>query len=123
MRQRIRNPHAAAAVPCELERAAHQSAGGADVLDFSRYPLEIRLAVMLVEHWLGIEQIHLAGAAVHEEVDDGLGPAREMRRARLEILGRSLLCRGHAVSIAAQQIGQGGALNAAGDAREKTAAS
>ena len=49
-------------------------------LDLAGDLVEVRLAVVLVERRLGIEQIHLARAAVHEQVDDGLGLRREVRR-------------------------------------------
>ena len=69
------------AVPLELERAAEPGAGllRVHVVDEAGAGL---LAVPLVQLRLGIEQVHLAGAAVLEEVDDALrasGP--EVRRA------------------------------------------
>src|SRR5438094_9963720 len=77
---------------------------------------------MLVEHRLGIKQVHLAGAAVHEKVDNGRGPGREVRRARLQVEGESRLgCRRRrgTVKIARQQIGQRRAMDAAGNLAEK----
>ena len=76
---------AALAVLGELERAAHQRAGVLDDLDLAGDLVEVRLAVMLVEHRLGVEQVHLARAAVHEQVDDRLRLRREVRRPRLEV--------------------------------------
>ena len=37
---------------------------------------------MLFQHRFGIEQIHLARRAIHEELDNGFRFCREMRRAR-----------------------------------------
>src|SRR5579884_589498 len=108
----------------ESKGAAHQGAGGADILDFPGDSVEVGLAVMLVEHRLGIKQVHLTGAAVHEEVNDGLGFRRKMRRTRFEIRDRAIrLCGGYTEPIAAKQIRQGGTVNPTGDAREKAAAS
>ena len=62
--------HAALPVLLEGERRAHQS---------TRLPLgrdgaaRQGLTVVLVEHRLGIERIHLREAAVHEKEDDALG--------------------------------------------------
>jgi hypothetical protein len=47
-----------------------------------------------------------------------------VRQARLEILDQALrLCGRRTVSIASEQISQGGAVNPTGDAREKGSAS
>jgi hypothetical protein len=79
VRHGIGHPHAALAMLSELERAAHQCAGATRVLDFAGDLAEVRVAVVLVEHRLRIEQVHLAGAAVHEQMDDRFGLRREVR--------------------------------------------
>ena len=56
-----------------------------DELDLAGDLVDVGLAVMLVEHRLRVEQIHLARAAVHEQVNDGLGLRREVRLPRLEV--------------------------------------
>ena len=53
-------------MPGEPERAAHQGAGILDELDLAGDPVEVGFAVVFVERRLGIEQVHLAWAAVHE---------------------------------------------------------
>ena len=85
-RHEIRNPHAGLAMLRKLERAAHQAAGllrsgkvGGDLI-------EIGFAVMFVEHRFGIEKIHLARPAVHEEVNHRFRLGREVGRARLQIV-------------------------------------
>ena len=126
VRHHLRDPRAALAVPGELERAAHQGAGVLDELDFARDLVEVRLAVVLVERRLGVEQVHLAGAAVHEQMDDRLGLGREVRRARLEVDRRiRRLFRGEdggGAEVAAEQVGQGRPGDAAGHPVEETAA-
>ena len=66
---------------------------------------------------LGIEQIHLAWTAVHEQLNDGLGARLEMRRLRTQIirlwLGVSCQRRIGVVEIGAEQRRQGGAVQAA----------
>ena len=81
VRHRVGDPRAALAVPGELERAAHDRAGALDDLDLAGDLVEVALAVLLVEHRLGVEQVHLARAAVHEQMDDGLGLRRRSAAA------------------------------------------
>ena len=80
VRQGIGNPHAALAALGKLERAFHQRPGRFGKLDFAGDLREVILPVPLVELVLGIEQVHLARAAVHEQVDDGFGPRRDSGR-------------------------------------------
>jgi len=89
MRQHVCNPHPALPVLRELEGAAHQGPGALRILDFAGDLVEIRAAVVLVQLRLGIEQVHLTGAAVHEQVDHTAGFGRNMRRSGHEI-GRKL---------------------------------
>src|SRR5258708_15378257 len=50
------------------------------------FPYTTLFRSMLFEHRLGIEQIHLARPAVHEELDDGFCFRGKVRSARLEIV-------------------------------------
>src|SRR5687767_854222 len=40
----------------------------------------------LAEHWLGIKQVHLTRAAVHEEMNNCLGFGLKVRRLGLQII-------------------------------------
>ena len=122
VRQHVRYPHAAPAMPGELIGAAHEGTGVLYVFDLAGDLVEVLLAVMLVEHRLGIKQVHLTGAAVHEKMDNGRGLGREVRRARPQVEGESSLgCRRRrrTVKIARQQIGQRGAVDAARNLAEE----
>ena len=70
VREQLADLHAALAVLLERERRSHQRAGLA--LGGDRAAGQ-RLAVVLVEHRLGIEAVDLRQAAVHEQEDDALG--------------------------------------------------
>ena len=78
VRQRLGELQARPAVPGEPVRAPEQVAG--ELLVVGHF-LGRRLAVVLGEHRLGVEQIDVARAAVHEELDDGLGPRGVVRGA------------------------------------------
>src|SRR5262249_20054526 len=83
LREQFAHLHAAFAVLLEGELRAHQRAG----LPLSlNGPARQRLAVILVEHRLGIEAIHLRKSAVHEKEDDMLR-ARGMVNTALGPLG------------------------------------
>ena len=69
----IRNLHAALPVPGEFEGGAH-----VDPLLHAAVNPGDRCPVVLVQSGLGIEGVHLAGRAFHEEEDAGLGLALEM---------------------------------------------
>ena len=73
-----------------------------------------------LEGGLGIEQVHLAGAAVHEEMDDGLGFAGEVRGLGLQIEGGRCGAGGEEVAI--EDGGEGGAVKAIDESREEVAA-
>ena len=64
-------------------------------LDLAGDLVEVRLAVVLVEHRLGVEQVHLARAAVHEQMNDGLGLRLEVRRAGPEVAGDGVASSAH----------------------------
>ena len=77
-----------------------------------------------LQGWLGVEQVHLAGTAVHEEVDHALGAAPETaeawasdRRSRARRRWRAALNRS-----CAQQRRQCGAVQAVHHARKEIAA-
>ena len=53
-----------------------------------RLPRRQRLAVVLVEHRLGVERVDLRRPAVHEQVDDVLRLRREVRLLRRERVER-----------------------------------
>ena len=63
VRHGIGNPHATLPMPGEPERAAHQRAGTLRAFHLASDLVEVFFTMMLVEERLGIEQIHLAGAA------------------------------------------------------------
>ena len=82
IRQGFGDFHARLTVAGELELRSHDGGIGAD----EREPLAFRdrsrerLAVHLGEVRLEIEEIEMARCACHEEMDDGLGLAREVAR-------------------------------------------
>ena len=78
MRPQLAEVETALAVLLELERRLHQHAGAALGLDLLARQ---RLAVVLVEHRLGIEAVDLRHATVHEQKDDLPGPGREVGAA------------------------------------------
>jgi hypothetical protein len=81
VRQRLRELGAALAVTVEAERALEQVAGEAFVVgDLGRR----RPIIVAVEHRLGVEQVDMAGTAMHEELNDGAGRAGKVRRPRLQ---------------------------------------
>ncbi len=121
VRHRVGNPHAALAVLGEVEGAPHQRAGALRILDLARDLAEVRLAVMLVEHRLGVEQIHLTGAAIHEQMNDRFGFRLEMRRAGFEI-ARGFLRQVPGEEILAEKLGQRGTVEPGADVVEQSTA-
>ena len=84
VRQRLGELGAALAVLAKAKRALEQVAGDAFIVgDLSGR----RLAVVAIEHRLGVEQIDLARPAVHEELDDGAGLRREVRLPETNVMG------------------------------------
>ena len=86
VRQQLAHPRAGLAVPGELERRPGQRQGGL-VAGHAGEPLahadgggEV-LAVHLVQQRLVVEQVQLRRPAGHEQVDDPLGPRRQVRPA------------------------------------------
>ena len=66
------------AMPGELVSAGEQRAGIAHLEQGVAIERRDRLASVLIQGRLGIEQIDLARSAVHEQIDASLGPRREM---------------------------------------------
>ena len=89
MGQRVRHPHAGLPMPLKLVLPPHDhtDVGGVAVPDLFDITGK-RLAVILPQERLRIEEIHLARATVHEELDHRLRPGREMTVLRLQIIGR-----------------------------------
>ena len=115
--QCVRHPHAALAVTRKLEGAAHERAGVLDVLDLARNLVGISLAVVRIERGLGIEQIHLARPAIHEQVDHGLRLGRNVRRPGTKARNGASLVR---QEILTEQVQEGGPLNAGAHVFEET---
>ena len=78
VREELADLEAALAVARELERRLHQRAGPALG---GHGAAGKRLAVILRQHRLGIEAVHLRQPAVHEQEDDVLGARRMMQSA------------------------------------------
>ena len=82
-----------------------KSEGGAEqvlgaVLIIDHFPRG-SFAIVLVEHRLGIEQVHMAGPAMHEELDYRLGLCRVCRRLGAQVVA-AVTCAGLVVKQAAQ---------------------
>ena len=92
VREDLGDVDAALPVLLEAERARHQRAGMAlpdDDVAFARQ----RLACEAVQGRLGIERIHVADAAAHEQRDDTLRARREVRLLRGMARGAVCTCR------------------------------
>src|SRR5438477_9067423 len=76
MRQQLAQLHPALAELLELVRAAKAVSLLLVEMDL-QVTARIRLSVVLRQLGLGIEQVHLARAAMLEQADDGLGLATE----------------------------------------------
>ena len=76
--------HAALAMPAELERAGQQHVGIVGLMDLD--PVRVRLSGPLRQLGLGIEQVHLAGAAVLDELDHRLRRTRKVAVPRLQVV-------------------------------------
>ena len=110
------------AVPLELEGRGHEAARFVDELDGAGQIPSRRLARVTLQGGLGIEQVHLAGSAVHEELNDGCRLGVEMRLARLEVVDPvtdSVQVGFGARKITAQQPRQGGAVQPVADPGEE----
>ena len=71
------------------------------------------LAGHFFEVWLGVEQVHLAGSAILDELDDGFGFGGKVDGPGLEVIGRA----------GTQQVSQHETAKAQGGAFEDPAAS
>ena len=108
VRQQLRHVHSAFTVLGKPKRTPHQCPGRPGILDLTGNLVEIRLAVISSQFLLGIEQVHLAGTTVHEQVDHRLGLRLKMRLLRR--LVRKCRLRSQepvrAIKVARQQPGQ-----------------
>ena len=110
----LRDLHAAGAVSRKFERALEQGAGRGRVFHLAGDLVEIGLAMALLDLRFRIEEVHLARAAVHEQLDDRPGGWFVMGRARLEA-GRTFwlgLLESASVEIPGEQRGERRALEA-----------
>src|SRR5262245_24588078 len=85
MRHQLRNPDSRFSILLELEWAAQQPASLLWTGEVRGHFVEIGLAVVFVQHRLGIKEIHLAWPAVHKELDYGLRLRLKMRGSRSQI--------------------------------------
>src|SRR5258706_9352386 len=106
----------------ELSRAAHEDRRlflNERKADFPGERFRKFLTVQLIELWLGIEKIHLAGGPFHEYEDARFGFGCEMRRTRGESIVRRI---GRKESFIAQNRGEREHAEAARCSSEKVAA-
>src|SRR5215472_2240910 len=80
----VGHPHAALAVLLPGTFGSLQGVVGSSSRGLLRFADGVRdgFAIELREGWLGIEEIDVAGTALHEEEDDGLGERRMVRGFR-----------------------------------------
>ena len=67
--------------------------------DFSGDLVKVRLAMHAIQFRLRVEQVHLARAAVHEQLDHCLGFRLEVRLARSEVIDLSWFCQAFAAGV------------------------
>ena len=72
VRHRLADPHTALAMLLEFERAAHQRASRLGKFHFAGDLVKVRRAVLPIQLWLGIKQVHLARPTIHEQLDHRL---------------------------------------------------
>ena len=75
----FRDLQARFALLTEPPRAAEQFPGLLGSGQVGCHLVEIPLAVQLIELRLRVQQVHLAGATLHEQLDDSLGPGTTRR--------------------------------------------
>ena len=88
LRHQLRHLHAGLAVALELERRGHHHADLAGELDLAEDVAARRFPRVFLERGLGVEQIHLAGSAIHEQVDDRFRLRLEVRAFRRHVVAR-----------------------------------
>ena len=96
VRQQLGDLHAALAGALELVGRGKQRAGVLAVRKMAKLSSLLgAVPARLCQRRLGIEQVHLAGAAVHEQMNDGFGLGRELRLLRRQIVNmrRAILFR------------------------------
>ena len=114
----------------EFPWAPHQAPGRLGTRHVGGQVLEDRLAMVSFEGRLGVEEVDLAGATLHEQLDDRLGTRLEVRllgseiveswrRRRRRVGGQQSRT---SVEFASEQVGQGGAVEPVGGTAEKIAA-
>ena len=111
--EHLRDVHAALAIFLEFEGGGEEGVDVIGLVDFDA--AGEGFAGHFVKEGLGIEEIHLAGAAVLDELDDGFGLGGEMDGAGVQIRidgGRGGL----------EEAGEGDAAEAKGRALEELAA-
>src|SRR5687768_8381426 len=79
VRKELRDLESRLSMAAELKRRRHQRTGMSLAHDNVALPRE-RLSSVLLERGLGIECVHVANAAAHEQRDHPLGTRCEMRR-------------------------------------------
>ena len=92
VRQQFRNIHAGLSALVEGPPAAKQLRRPHLKRSFQN-PFRYILSVMAIQIRLGIEQINLAWAALHAQMNDSLGLGREMRLLRCQVQGGHLRLR------------------------------
>ena len=122
MRHHVGKLEARPAVPLELEWGGHESARLVDELDGAGQIPSRRLTRITFQCRFGIEQVHLAGTPVHEELDDGSRLGLEVRLARTQIVDPvpdTTRVRFGAHKVPAQEPGQGCPVQPVADAGEE----
>ena len=129
MREDLRDVDAALSVLLEREWARHQRPGEALAHDHvAAYFAVDRLTRILLQRGLGIERVHLAPAAAHEQRDDRRGAGAVVRRLWREGIhagGRArtgIRLRGRQDVVATQQVGERESTDAATRLKQELAA-
>ena len=112
MGHQLRQLHARLSVPGEAVGRGQQSSRLGGRGDVGGQVAVGYRAGIFPEQRLGVEQVHLAGTPVHEQVDDGPGPGIEMGSPRPQVVA---LAAGSQQGIGGEQLlaqdgGQGGAV-------------
>ena len=117
--QQFREVHAALSVPVEFPRTGQHLGAGPGCVVVLEFHRDIP-AGPLVEHRLGVAQIHLAWPALHEQRDHRLGPRLVGGSLGQEVVGRELrLDRLGPQALPLQQPGQSHPADAHGVLRQK----
>ena len=87
------------------ERRRQQATGRPDRFDVVNESLR-QLSLVLCQGRFWVEEVDLAGATGHEELDHGLGLTAEVRRAGRQVGGRPMVRGHHPWQVAAEQSGE-----------------